>query len=106
VAVAPPNRFFYTWRAERKALAKQLLEDFWLGENSDSFVVENEVRDAMEDTHRALHVVFGPLEMGIPIRHRRSLMAGLNRRTMVWTGPEDLAAIQEELVRESVQEDM
>ena len=60
------------------------------------FAVEKEVRGAMEYTHRVLHVVFGPLEMGIPIRRRRALMAGLNRRTMVWTGPEDPAAIQEE----------
>ena len=88
------SRFFYTWRAERKALAKQLLEDFWLGENSDRFAVEKEARRPMDDTHRVLHVVFGPLEMGIPIRRRRALMAGLNRRTMVWTGPQDLAAIQ------------
>ena len=90
------NRFFYSWRAERKALAKQLIEDFWLGDNSDRFAVEREVRGPMEDTHRALHVVFGALEMGIPIRRRRALMAGLIRRTMVWTGPEDPAVIQEE----------
>ena len=90
------NRYFYTWRAERKALAKQLLEDFWLGENSDRFAVDKQVRGLMEDTHRVLHVVFGSLVMGIPSRRRRALMAGLNRRTMVWTGPEDPAAIQEE----------
>ena len=29
----------------------------------------------MDDTHKVLHVVFGPLEMGIPIRRRRALMA-------------------------------
>ena len=50
----------------------------------------------MDDTHWVLHVVFGPLEMRIPIRRRRALMAGLNRRTMVWTGQQDLAAIQAE----------
>ena len=74
----------------------QLLEYFWLGENSDRFAVEKEARRPMDDTHRVLHVVFGPLEMGIPIRRRRALMAGLNRRTMVWTGPQDPAAIQAE----------
>ena len=88
------NRFFYTWRAERKTLATQSLEDFWLGENSDRFAVEEEARRPMDDTHRVLHVVFGPLEMGIPIRRRRALMAGLNRRTVVWTGPQGLAAIR------------
>ena len=90
------NRLFYTWRAERKTLATQLLEDFWLGESSDRFAVEEEARQPMDDTHRVLRVVFGPLEMGIPIRRRRALMAGLSRRTVVWTGPQGPAAIQAE----------
>ena len=48
----------------------------------------------MDDTHRVLHVVFGPLHMGTPVRRRRALMDGLS--TMVWTGPQGLAATQAE----------
>ena len=63
---------------------------------------QNALRDILQRACRRtkthdVHVVrASPVEMGFPIRRRRTFTIGINRETMIWTGPIDPAKVQQD----------
>ena len=50
----------------------------------------------LSETHRLISIKTAPIELGFPIRRKRSLASGINLNNLVWCGPETLKDIQEE----------
>ena len=79
---------------EREMLAKAGLEDFFLTECAERYPAESLQKDFLSKTHDVHVVRASPVEMGFPIRRRRTFTIGINRETMIWTGPTDPAKVQ------------
>jgi len=90
------DRYHSTYIEERRALAKQNLEDIFITECAERYSAEVMQREKLADTHHVVIVRFGPQEMGFPIRRRRTFTSGLNRETLVWIGPTDPGDVQRE----------
>ena len=71
------------------ARAKTADEDIVFQECHWRYPWQKKLQEPMEDTHLVLHVRAGPEHRGWPVRRSRGLCAALNRKTLVWVGPED-----------------
>ena len=92
----PSQRSYAIWQAERCALAEQLYEDVFFDECTAYFPAKTQLRAPLAASHRVVYVKAGPELEGHPNSRPRHMGSGLNRYTMLWTGPESDAAIQED----------
>lgn len=92
---AGQHQRYHDWYIlEREMLARANLEDFFMTECSDRYPAETLQTQRLGDTHEIHIVRVSPQDLGFPIRRRRSFTFGLNKTTMVWTGPKDDAETQ------------
>ena len=86
---------FVTWLLERKARAKQLLEDLFFLECTPRFPIQRKVADELRDTHLVLWLHTGPEMLGWPCKRMRLFAVGLNLMTMDFQGPTSIPALQQ-----------
>ena len=75
------------WVAQRLHLAREQQEDMFTQECTPMFDINSNIAQPLQETHLVLHVVAGPRLIGWPTSRDRILSVGLNRHTLVWTGP-------------------
>ena len=90
------DRYHSTWCAERQQLAEWNLEDVFISECSERYPAQEEQVMPLEKTHHVAWIRTGPMQQGIPVRRVRTLTAGCNLLSTVWTGPDDPEEVQRE----------
>ena len=90
------ERHAFTWLAERQVLATLGLEDIFISECSDRYPAESLQADQMELTHQVFVLRVSPVQLGFPIRRRRTFTFGLSKKTVTWHGPKTHAEVQED----------
>ena len=81
------QKFYLTWQAERKRLAKLGLEDGSFSECSTTFPVQQQQVPPLSETHEVVSLHICSSQLGFPVRRGRMMSSGLNRQTMIWVGP-------------------
>ena len=71
-------------------MGKHGREDVCILECTPRYPVQTAFVDALQDTHKCLHIMLGPEMMGWPHRRKRLLAAGVCLSTTVWCGPDDM----------------
>ena len=79
---------------DRMRSAQLELEDAFIQENSAFYDYMVKIKKPLEQTHGIIKVVWGPIKGGFPVRRERSYMAGWNKKTMAWVGPESDEDVQ------------
>ena len=79
------------WASERRQWAQDGREDLFFSECVKRYPVQEKLVDKMKG-HDIKSVVTGPLQRGIPVRRDRLGMAGTNKKTILWVGPENYKA--------------
>ena len=84
------------WVCQRKEMARQGEEDLFFQECTPLFDLEGCLITPLFDSHTVVSVITGPSALGWPACRDRQLSAGLSLQTLVWVGPQDPKAIQED----------
>ena len=89
------QQFHSMFLATRRANAVRRHEDIYFTECSRLYPAATQ-QGRLESTHRVIWAQASAQKLGFPIRRERCLAAGLNRKTMVWCGPDSAKDIQTE----------
>ena len=92
------DRYHSMWCIERLVAAENDLEDLALFECSDKYPM-NERLALLSKTHLLLCVVFGPVDVGFPVRRSRCMGVCINRRRLAWMGPTSSKRLQKDFLQ-------
>lgn len=84
------ERAHMIWMTERMLFAEHLKEDVFFGECVPGYPVREKLK-ALSATHLLVHIVTGPEYLGWPTKRLRCFFAGLNLRTVAWSGGDNYA---------------
>lgn len=85
--------------AERKARARQGVEDLVFVECTPQYPADVKLQDPLSDTHRVVWIRTGPECLGYPVHRMRLFAAALNLDTARWAGPSQPEDIQRDFAK-------
>ena len=85
------------WAAARRVNAERGHEDLYFTECAARYPVLKQ-HQKLGTTHKIVHIVLDASQEGFSIQRNRALAAGINRKTLVWCGPEDAEELESEFM--------